>query len=440
MRLVVATEKLADTGGAQTYALTVAEHLARLGHDVTLYARELGMMAELARERALRVTAKVEDLPDVVDAAISGVDRSLALQLAALYPHATRVFVVHSTEDIHMPPPVPGAVAATVVLNDLHEARTRACVGAGEIVRLRQPVDMRRFSQRGWPRERPARVLLLGNYHSGPQERAGLLREAWGGAGLEWEEAGGATQTLDVPAAIAEADVVVGYGRSVLEAMACGRVAFVHDQAGSEGWITPETYARMEAGGFAVAAARLPPSSEQLRADIESYRAEWGRAGRDIVRLHHDARDHAAALITLIERLGPGEMVAEPDAMRALAQMAESQLRGELLAEHFRVESGQWFTLYHGAQEKMAQARGEWEGERAQLVHERDVLQAERNRLAAEQSASVAERESLERERLRLEGVAVEAQERLAAFKRTRRYRLAQALAGPLDRLRGRQS
>lgn len=147
--------------------------------------------------------------------------------------------------------------------------------------------------------------------------------------------------------------------------MACGRVAYVHDQAGSEGWITPESYACMEAGGFAVAAARLPPSAEQLSADIESYRAEWGRAGRDIVRLHHDARDHAAALVSLIERLGPGEAAAEPDAMRALAQLAESQLRAELMAEHYRVESGQWFALYHGAQEKMAQARGEWEGERA---------------------------------------------------------------------------
>jgi hypothetical protein len=410
MELVLATHKLADPGGAQTYALTVAEQLARLGHSVTLYARELGAVAELARERALRVTAQADELPAGADGVIAGVDRSLALELAARYPRAARVFVVHGSEDIHLPPPLPGAVAATIVLNDLHAARAAACVGAGEVVRLRQPVDLRRFGPCGRPCERPARVLLLGNYHANSAGRARVLREAWADANLEWHEAGGDTQTLDVPKAIARADVVVGYGRSALEAMACGRVVYVHDHSGSEGWITPESYARMEAGGFAVAAVRPPPGIEQLRADIEAYRSDWGLAGHDIARARHDARDHTAELVALLERLGPGRACEEPSVMRAVELMAESQLRAELMAEHYRVESKQWFTLYQGVQEEMARERGAWHAAQAELENEQEI--------------SV--------------GVAAQAQERLAAFKRTRRYRLAQALAGPLDRLRGR--
>jgi len=410
VELVLATHKLADTGGAQTYALTAGEQLARLGHSVTLYARELGLMAELARELALRVTATPEDLPARADGVITGVHRGLALELAARYPHATRLFVVHGTEDFHLPPPMPGTVAATIVLNDLHAARAAACTHAGEVVRLRQPVDLRRFSPRGAPRERPARILLLGNYHSGTEERAGMLREAWADADLEWSEAGGEAQTLDVATAIAEADVVVGYGRSVLEAMACGRPAYVHDKPGSEGWITPQSYARMEAGGFAVAAARLPPNMEQLRADLAAYTPEWGLAGRDLARTHHDARDHAAALVSLLQRLRPGRPCAEPSTLRALEQLAESQLRAELMAEHYRFESKQWFALYHGAQEQMARERGAWHARQAEL----------------------------ENERARAADAAARAHERLAGLERTRRYRLAQTLAGPLDRLRGR--
>ena len=363
------------------------------------------MMAELARERALQVTATPEELPDDADGVITGVHRGLALELAARYPQAARLFVVHSSEDIHLPPPTPGATAATVVLNDLHEARARACVGVGEVVRLRQPVDLRRFSPRGAHRERPRDILLLGNYHSGPAERAQTLREAWADAGLRWREVGGEAQTLDVPAAIAEADVVVGYGCPMLEAMACGRPAFVHDQAGSEGWITPVSYARMDAGGFAVVGVRLPPDTEQLRADLGAYRPEWGRAGQDIARLHHDARDHAAALVALIERLGPGETVAEPSAMRALAQLAESQLRAELRAEHYRVESKQWFSLYHGSLEERAREREAWAAERARLE---------------DASADV-------------QVAAVQLAERLEAVRRTRSYRLAHALAKPLE-------
>jgi hypothetical protein len=409
MRLVLATHKLGDPGGAPTYTLTVAEQLARLGHSVTLYTRELGAVAELARERALRVTARVDELPDDADGAISGVDRSLTLELAARYPRAARVFVVHGSEDVHLPPPVPGAVAATIVLNELHAARASACAGAGEVVRLRQPVDLRRFSPCGRPRERPTRVLLLGNYHQSSAGRGQMLREAWRDAELDWREAGGEAQTLDVPRAIAEADVVVGYGRSVLEAMACGRPAYVHDHSGSEGWITPESYERMEAGGFAVAAVRPPPDLERLRADIREYRSEWGQAGHDIARTRHDARDHAAEIVALIERLGPGRACAAPSAMRAVELLAESQLRAELMAEHYRIESKQWFRHYQGAQEELARERGAWHDART----------------------------GLEGEHLRSANAAAQAEERLLAFKRTRRYRLAQALMGPLDRLRG---
>jgi hypothetical protein len=340
---------------------------------------------------------------------ISGVDRSLTLELAARYPRAARIFVVHGSEEIHLPPPVPDAVAATIVLNDLHAARAASCAGAGEVVRLRQPVDLRRFSPCGRPHDRPTRVLLLGNYHQSTAGRANGLREAWIDAELDWREVGGATQTLDVPREIAQADIVVGYGRSMLEAMACGRLAYVHDHSGSEGWITPESYERMEAGGFAVAAVRPPPDAKQLRSDIEAYRSEWGRAGHDLARAHHDARDHAAEVVTLIERLGPGRGSAPPSMSRAVELLAESQLRAELMVEHYRIESKQWFSEFQGLQEELARERGAWRDARTALEGERD----------------------------RAANAAALAEERLLAFKRTRRYRLAQALAGPLDRLRG---
>lgn len=409
MELVLALPQLDETGGVQTYTLSVAEHLARLGHSVTLYTRQLGSMTELVRERALAVTARPEDLPEHADGVITNAHRALALELAARYPDATRLFVVHTAEDAHMPPPAHGVVDATIVLNDLHAALAAACTCTGEVVRLRQPIDLRRFSPRGDPGEHPKRILLLGNYHSGHIGRGQMLREAWGDADLQWREVGGAAQTLDVPSAIAQADVVVGYGRSVLEAMACGRPAYIHDQAGSEGWIAPQSYARMEAGGFAVAAARLPPDRRQLEADLTEYRPEWGLAGRDLVRTYHDVRDHVAALIALLARLGPGRPYAEPSALRALAQLAESQLRAEFVAEQYRVESKQWFALYHGAQEELARERGAWHDARTALESEQD----------------------------RAANAAAQARESLLAFKRTRRYRIAQALAGPLDRLRG---
>ncbi len=99
--------------------------------------------------------------------------------------------------------------------------------------------------------------------------------------------------------------------------------------------------------------------------DLEAYRPERGLAGHDLARAHHDARDHAAAVIQLIERLGPGAALGEPSAVRALAQLAESQLRAELAAEHYRREAKPWLARYNEALEQMAQMRGESEARRA---------------------------------------------------------------------------
>ena len=46
MRLVLATDAFAGVGGSETYLLTVAEHLLRLGHGVTIYAVALGDMLQ----------------------------------------------------------------------------------------------------------------------------------------------------------------------------------------------------------------------------------------------------------------------------------------------------------------------------------------------------------------------------------------------------------
>ena len=412
MEIVLATQNLAAPGGAQTYAVTLGEQLARLGHSVTMHAREIGAVAAMARERALEVAASIEDLPDEADALITGVDRGMALALAARYPGARRLFVIHGSEDIHLPPPVPGAVAATVALNDRHFARALACEGAGEVVRLRQPVDLRRFSPSGPPGEHPRRVLLLGNYHaSGGGRRVQMLRDAWGDQISEWRTVGGATQTLAVAEAIAEVDIVVGYGRSILEAMACGRPAYVHDHSGSEGWVTPDSYAALEGGGFAVAGVRPPPDTATLRADLENYRPGLGSAGQDLARAHHDARDHAAQVVQLIDSLGPGRAAGERSAVRALSLLAEAQLRAELAVEHYRKESRQWFSLYNSALEQLAAERGAWDDARAESRGERAALQA----------------------------AAADAEARLRAFRETRRYRLAQALATPVERVRGRR-
>ena len=337
MRLVIAQRRLASLGGSETFVLTIAEHVAKLGHEVIIWASEIGLASKLAQERLIDVVAEEQALPAEVDATIA-LERGMAVALASRYPKAARLYVMHNTQEAWLPPPEPGIVAATIAANDRHQKSSRGCVGAGEVVRIRQPIDRLRFGVRGRVRNVPTRILLLSNYLAVPGHRINQLQLAWSRPGLEWHSVGGSKPSTAIAEEIAKADIVIGYGRSILEAMSCGRPAYVFEHAGSDGWVTSESYKWMEADGFAGTGARLPPDLKQFRKDFVRYDPEFGRIGNDLVRRHHDAGDVAAQVIAIIHRLGPPQHLHDPTALRALRYLSESQLRIELVSDHLRYE------------------------------------------------------------------------------------------------------
>ncbi|MBP2300939.1 hypothetical protein [Azospirillum picis] len=95
--------------------LEVADHLPALGHEVAIFTAAVGITAEFAREQGLRVVTAPADLPPEADATIA-FDRVLAVDMAAHYPRARRLFGMHNTDEFWLPPTEPGIVAATLAL------------------------------------------------------------------------------------------------------------------------------------------------------------------------------------------------------------------------------------------------------------------------------------------------------------------------------------
>jgi hypothetical protein len=250
-------------------------------------------------------------------------------------------------------------------------------------VRLRQPIDIERFYQQGPPRERPAEVLLLGNYLRG-QRRAvvtGVCEEL----GLRCTQLGRDSQMSPEPvAAIGRADIVIGYGRSILEAMACGRAAYVLDHLGADGWVTADSYPAMERDGFTGMQSGRHPTPEELRADLLRYDAGMGLVNESLVVSHHSSFVHARELSELLTSVAAGAR-QKLDSGRELARLARMQWHAD------------W--RFHEL--------------------ERDVQ---------------AMRAQLREQELRTR----EAEQRAADLASTLRWRVAQRIMAPLDRLRAR--
>ena len=300
MKLVLATNHL-GLGGSESYLLTVAEQLDRLGHEAVIYTPEPDRGAEAARESGIALIAEGE-LDQGFDAALVQ-DAGVSYQLADRCPEVPQVFVAHSEGfDLQAPPRLDGMVAAVIALNDRVARRMRSFAVDVEVVRLRQPIDTERFMPRGGLPEVARRALLLSNAPNA--DRLAMLEAACAEAGLELERLGGSSgQVTDIRSALAGVEIVIGFGRSILEAMACGRAAYVYDWNGGDGWMTPDSYAEIEADGIAARSGRMIADAGRLAEDLRNYESAMGPVNHDLVIAHHRANVHAQELIGLLERL-----------------------------------------------------------------------------------------------------------------------------------------
>jgi len=361
VRLILASNHL-GLGGSESYLLTVAEQLERLGHETTLYGRELGAGADLARSRGFLVVDE-NRLPEDCDAALVQ-DAAVSLDLSSRYPRAPQVFVAHSESfDLQLPLQLEGLVRAVVVLNDRVANRLRALAVAAPIVRLRQPIDIERFVPGAPLPERPRRALLLSN--NPVADRLAMLESACGASGLELARVGGdAGQSSDPRNQLVDADVVIGYGRSILEAMACGRAAYVYDRHGSDGWVTADSYAEIEAGGFAGRTGRTIADRDALQADLARFDPAMGPVNHDLVAAHHRANAHAQQLLELLEGGGEGPPVTH-GALEEMARLVRMEWRARVDAQALVGEQARLQAERHRLERRVEEVREEAAAETA---------------------------------------------------------------------------
>jgi hypothetical protein len=334
MRLLLATNHL-GLGGSESYLLVVGEQLDRLGHEVAIYTPEGGRGEAVAEERELRLVSEAEF--GGFDAALAQ-DGAVSYRIAERCPDVAQAFVAHSgIFDLQAPPQLDGAVGAVIVLNDRLEQRLRQYSIQPPLVRLRQPIDTQRFMPQGPLREVPRKALLLSN--TPHDDRLRMLEAACAGAGIELGRVGGAAgQVTDVRSALADVDIVIGYGRSVLEGMACGKAAFVYDWSGGDGWVTRESYEAIEGDGFAGRSGRLVFDADTLAAELGRYSAAMGPVNRDLVIAHHRAERHAEQLVELIGEMAPAGRRSR-ESLREMGRLVRLEWRAQLDVHGLRREN-----------------------------------------------------------------------------------------------------
>jgi glycosyltransferase involved in cell wall biosynthesis len=307
-RILLTNNHLVQPGGSETWTLTVSRELVRRGHEVYVYAREIGPLAKAFPCPVVR------NVPGEFDVGL--VNHNSCLK-AARPACGTVVMTCHGTHP-ELEQPVPGADRYVAISEEV-QAHLR-CLGFDSTL-IRNPIDCSLFAPRRRPEKRLRRVLSLCQ----GQAANDLLEAVCRREGWRLRTVDDGHRRLGVEKLMNAADLVVGLGRSAMEGMACGRPVLVMDSRSytayaMDGRVTPDNVWPLLECNLSGRRFKLPVTEDEVAAQLAAYDRGLG----DFCRLFTLENFRAERQVDEYLRLASSAAVPqeEPAARRATASSA----------------------------------------------------------------------------------------------------------------------
>ncbi|MHB1133116.1 MAG: glycosyltransferase family 4 protein [Chloroflexota bacterium] len=351
MHVLFTNNTLDYLAGTELYVYDLAVELTRQGHRVTCFSLQNGLVAERLRDQGIAVIDdlwELEDTPDVIHA-----HHPLEIRLAAArFPLVPLVAVSHG---ITHPLERPGDAAACVTryIGISEEVRehllSKDGVAADLVDVVPNFVDFERFTARRAIGKSPERVLVVSNHFREETTKATIERACQLAGGLELRAIGaGTTSVWEVEEHIDWADVVIGLGRSSLQAMAMGRAVVIFDYRGGDGLVTAASFADLVRCNFSGRTYNRQFSAEELASEIRRYDKTDVERVQALVRAEHSVAAVSVRLLAVYQK-ARGEFACtwpenlserkRQETVRALARLAASQRDLAVSMAHLRHQS-----------------------------------------------------------------------------------------------------
>jgi hypothetical protein len=294
-RVLVACNHLESVGGSELYTYYLIKSLkSRKDLIVEYFTFQRGLVSEKI-EQELRVEFKTGNEYDLILA-------SHLTTVSCLFGQGTILQICHGiAHELEQPSSLANyhiAVSEEVAGHLLEKGFKSKVILNG--------VDLDVFCPAKPLNKAPAKVLSLCQ----SEEANGLLKEICREKGMEFLGLNKhVNPKFQISEEINQADLVVGIGRSVYDAMACGRPCLVFDQRAyngnmGDGYLYPnrfKDFARFNCSGRF---SKKPFTREELLSELENYDPKHGEELRQIAQEELNLNQVAKKLLRLGARLG----------------------------------------------------------------------------------------------------------------------------------------
>lgn len=331
MRILLGNNTLSLLAGSETWTLTMAKELVRLGHEVTAYSKDLGLIATLLEGFGVRCVNKfnddtirpysqqlVEEMNFEFDVIICN-HHDISTYLRQCFKDTPMITTIHGilhqdskTGQIFPEHPAIGATVDKFVGVSEEVQKTLKDLYKIDAEVIRNPIDLNTFKKEPVSVGEDGETLVIknmminSNYQSAGDEVLKPIKDSSLILNAELRAIGVNFQPCQkVEKVVAEADVIVGMGRSVLEGIASGRLGVVHGRWGTGGVITLENIKKLAWFNFSGRNSNGEMKSGQEIANSikEAYNMTNINEVYEYVKENHDVKVVAAQYLALAEKV-----------------------------------------------------------------------------------------------------------------------------------------
>lgn len=281
MRILTSSKTL-DYAGLPTFTLTMYNEFVRRGHNVIVYSPLGGRL-----ESKMNVIKDIDKLP--VPDVIIAQHNTCAIELRKKFPNIHMVFYSHGLlPEIEQPPKVPMDYYF-VINEEVRKNLINKKIPKGKIEIVRDFIDIEKFKPEKPINEQLEKVLFISNYRKSKNFRAvdgacKLLRVDLKCCGATYG------RCFDIEEEINKVDLVISWGRGILEAMSCGRAVLSFDKEEGDGYITPETYFTAREDNFSGRIYKHNFNEKSLAKEMLKYNSACAGINRELVLFYHNAQ------------------------------------------------------------------------------------------------------------------------------------------------------
>lgn len=293
MKIITSAHTL-DRSGVPTYTLTLYNELIRRGHDVLVYSPLSGA---LAKKMNTVDSLKGVEAPGIILAQ----HKTCSIKLKNAFPSIPMILITHGIVPEQEQPARIDIDYYLPVNEQNAENLISQYVDLDRIKIIRDFIDTEEFKPVTPLAKDKPKVLFISNYKKWRAWQD--LTKACSILGLEFTAVGSPYgRSRNVAKTINNADLVVTWGRGILEAMACGRPAISYNKRMGAGYITPEVYMENRIYNLGGIRSRYTFNLEELMGEIKKYNPEDGMVNRELIMEYHDSKKCVGQILDVVKR------------------------------------------------------------------------------------------------------------------------------------------